>query len=87
MVRPFEKPHGRLPRRPLVPSSSRNHHERSCFPAHPEPVEGRASAVQSPSPASKESLKIGLFNRSFIDDCLDVFDDIDRKRFAAIPHR
>jgi hypothetical protein len=28
MVRPFEKPHGRLPRRPSVPSPSRNHHDR-----------------------------------------------------------
>src|SRR5580765_833764 len=27
MVRPFEKPHGRLPRRPSVPSPSRNHHD------------------------------------------------------------
>jgi hypothetical protein len=27
MVRPFEKPHGRLARRPSVPSPSRNHHD------------------------------------------------------------
>jgi hypothetical protein len=33
------------------------HHERNFFPAHPEPVEGRASAVQSPIPALQESLK------------------------------
>ena len=31
MVGPFEKPHGRLPRRPSVPSASRNHHERNFF--------------------------------------------------------
>jgi hypothetical protein len=37
MVRPFEKPHGRLPRQPSVPSPSRNHHERKFFiAAHPE---------------------------------------------------
>ena len=33
------------------------HHERNFFPAHPEPVEGRAFAVQSPSPTSEECLK------------------------------
>src|SRR6266545_1002000 len=32
MVRPFEKPHGRLPRRPSVPSPSRNHHDRLILP-------------------------------------------------------
>src|SRR5688572_11385643 len=32
MVRPFEKPHGRLPRRPSVPSPSRNHHDRLDLP-------------------------------------------------------
>ena len=29
MVRPFEKPHGRLPRRPSVPSPARSHHKRT----------------------------------------------------------
>ena len=32
MVRPFEQPHGRLPRRPSVPSPSRNHHDRLGLP-------------------------------------------------------
>ena len=35
MVRPFEKPHGRLPRRPSVPSPSRNHHDRLDHPLVP----------------------------------------------------
>ena len=35
MVRPFEKPHGRLPRRPSVPSPSRNHHDRLDRPLVP----------------------------------------------------
>jgi len=35
MVRPFEKPHGRLPRRPSVPSPSRNHHDRLDLPLFP----------------------------------------------------
>ena len=42
MVRPFEKPHGRLPRRPSVPSPSRNHHERGGFKhiaVRPEPFD------------------------------------------------
>jgi hypothetical protein len=39
MVRPFEKPHARLPRRPPVPSPSRNHHERP-FPYILSLVEG-----------------------------------------------
>ena len=42
MVRPFEKPHGRLPRRPSVPSPSRNHHDRIGSSARPELVEGCA---------------------------------------------
>jgi len=31
MLRPFEKPRGRLPRRPSVPSPSRNQHERKIL--------------------------------------------------------
>jgi len=34
----------------------------------PEPVEGRASAVQSPSPASHESLKTQYFKHRPADD-------------------
>src|ERR671925_1384544 len=36
MVRPFERPHGRLRRRPQVLSPSRNHHERENSSEHPE---------------------------------------------------
>ena len=42
MLRPFKKPHGRLPRGPSVPSPPRNQHARTSpafqvSSAHPEP--------------------------------------------------
>jgi hypothetical protein len=43
MVRPFEKPHGRLPRRPSVSSPSRNHHDGLDLPLVLRFIEGFAT--------------------------------------------
>ena len=53
MLRPFEEPHGRLPRLPSVPSPSRNEHKRSfawievLFPLALSFVEGLLQRVSS----------------------------------------
>src|SRR5512132_228083 len=70
MVRPFEKPHGRLPRRPSVPSPSRNRRERnSSWPRILSLVEGRAlrgAISESRTPTLHHSITPSLHSSVYL---------------------